>query len=135
VPDTPGDVLRDRFLAPLGLLPADVARATGLHRSTISRILNGTHRITPAVAVRLGAFLGVPARWFVQLQADHDIEQIESGVLPTPRLTPLHIDPDLMITPRGVISLSRLAAAPSQDSGPRTVRYDNGAVALVGSTS
>lgn len=135
MPTTPGDVLRDRFLAPLGLLPADLARGTELHRSTVSRILNGEQPITPNVAARLGAFLGVPARWFIQLQADHDIAELESAGGHTLGIVPLAIDPDLMITPDGVISLSHLAAEPAADLGPRTVRYDNGSVALVGSGS
>ncbi len=132
----PGPILRDRFFVPLGVSPADLARGTGLHRSTVRRLLNGTQPITLDVAVRLGAFLGVPARWFIQLQADHDVAAVEAqGVSGSGRVG-LVIDPDFMITPGGVISLTPpVGPVKEAGGGPRTVRYANGSVALLGSGS
>ena len=58
----PGQILREGFLAPLGIRPSRLAAGIGVERSTISRLLAETQPLTPDMAARLGRFFGVPAR-------------------------------------------------------------------------
>lgn len=147
----PGQVIAEGFLMPLGISANQVAEAIGVNRSTMSRLLAGKGRITPQMAARLGAYFQVPARWWLLMQAEFDAAQAESNATWRAGVTPAHLDPSALLTPKGVLRLERhtqpapaplslsmkaLKALP-QTSAPalrevQQVRYENGAVALVG---
>jgi addiction module HigA family antidote len=151
----PGQILLEDFLTPLGLNANRLAVGLGVNRSTVSRLLSGQQPLTPAMAARLGAFFQVPARWWLLLQAEYDAAVVSADPTLTEGVTPMEPDPDVLLTPKGVlrldgpteppptesISLSRseIAALPQHPPQPRrrvrTVRYDNGAIALVGDDS
>ena len=75
----PGLYFKERFLDPLGITPYRLAKSIGVHQTRISQILHGKRSITPDTAVRLGAFFGVPSRWFMDLQSNYDLAQVESS--------------------------------------------------------
>lgn len=143
----PGLTLKEKFLAPLGLNGNQLARGLGVHRSTISRLLNGKGRITPELAARMGKYFGVPPGWWVSMQGEWDLSQIPSG-LDLNTVSPLPYNPDLMLTPKGVVvlppeeaevgepltlpSASPRAHTPSTQRQVKEVRYESGSVALVG---
>lgn len=127
----PGRRIQHRFLEPLGINGSQLAVGLGVNRSTVSRLLAGLQPITPAMAARLGAYFQVPARWFLQMQADYDAAVVECSPEMTAGVSPLDIDPDWMLTPDGALSLSA-PQEPPPDAEVRTVQLDNGAVALVG---
>jgi addiction module HigA family antidote len=127
----PGRRIEKRFMEPLGINASELARALGVNRSTVSRILAGGQPVTLAMAARLGVCFGVPARWFLLMQAEFDVEQITADAALTTGATPLDIDPDWMLTPDGAISLTSTAEPPVEVPAVRTVRLDNGAVALL----
>jgi hypothetical protein len=83
------------------------------------------------MAARLGAYFQVPARWFLQMQADYDAALLESSPEMVAGVTPYDFDPDWMLTPDGALSLSSPVESPP-NAEVRTVLLDNGAVALVG---
>jgi len=148
----PGEILSEDFLAPLGLNANRLSVGLGVNRSTISRLLCGQQPITPAMAARLGAFFQVPARWWLLMQAEYDAAMVSEDPTLTKGVTPMDPDPDVLLTPKGVlrlappvdsspaepISLSRseIAALPEHSPQPRrrirTVHYEGGAIALVG---
>ena len=146
----PGHILRDAFLAPLGLKPVEVAKGLGIERSTISRLLAGKQDMTPAMAARLGVFFQVPPLWFLEMQAAYDADTIGSdpkltqGVIPRPR------DRNFLLTPTGARPLGPRSTKPAVplripyadfdrnaptpvSSSPtvRQVEYEGGGVALV----
>lgn len=146
----PGQILAHEFMVPLRLSANQVARGLGVNRSTVGRLIAGQQRMSPEMAARLGTYFQVPAKWWLQMQADYDIEQLQVQPELTENVTPLEIDPSILLTPKGVMrlgapeeptpppSLSRteLERLP-QVSSPRTrevqvVRYENGSLALVG---
>ena len=131
----PGQRIAKRFMEPLGVNASELARALGVNRSTVSRILAGGQPVTPAMAARLGVCFGVPARWFLLMQAEFDAEQITADAVVTTGATQLDIDPDWMLTPDGAISLVSPEEPPVEVSAVRTVRLDNGAVALLSEAS
>lgn len=70
----PGDILRNRFLRPLNLTAADLAKAMCISQSVISRIINGKSSITADIALRLEKALNVSAQTWMNIQTAHDLE-------------------------------------------------------------
>lgn len=73
-PITPGEILRTEFLEPLGITQYRLAQATGLSQTRIGEIVRGRRRITIETGLRLSRALGVSERFWINLQADYDIE-------------------------------------------------------------
>lgn len=149
----PGQILADDFMTPLGLNASQVSKAIGVHRSTLSRLIAGQHRITPELAACLGAYFQVPAMWWLSMQAEHDAQKIEQAPEWVQNVVPLESNPDFLLTPKGAMFLGALEEAKSgqeklsvpmqelaklpQTSKPQprevvTVHYPSGSVALVG---
>ena len=149
----PGFILADDFLRPLGINANRLAIGLAVNRSTISRLLAGRQPLTPAMAARLGAFFRVPARWWLLMQAEYDAAMMSNLPELTRSVSPVELDPDVLLTPNGVLrlgsppssspverlTLSRdeLDAVPNTAANPpprevRVVRYEGGSVALVG---
>lgn len=68
-PITPGDVIREDFLEPLGITQTRPAEALGVDRSTLARILSEDAAISPEMAVRLGHVLRTSPGYWLNLQA------------------------------------------------------------------
>ncbi len=126
----PGQILRDGFLGPLGVSPSRLAEGTGFDRSTISRVLGAKQPVTPLMAARLGAFFGVPARWFLLMQAEYDAGELAAHPELVRCVEPLPPDPDLLLTPAGAIRLDPPEEEEEEAGQVRTVVYGNGSVAL-----
>ncbi|TSE37824.1 Antitoxin HigA-1 [Tepidimonas fonticaldi] len=72
-PIHPGEVLREEFLIPLGLTPHALALALGVPATRINDIVRERRTITADTALRLAAFFGNSAEFWMGLQADHDM--------------------------------------------------------------
>lgn len=74
-PCHPGEILREEFMAPLGLTIAATARALGVGRKALTSIVHERAGISATMAVRLGkAFGNDPALW-VRMQGAFDLAQ------------------------------------------------------------
>lgn len=73
-PITPGEILRTEFLEPMGISQYRIAQATGLSQTRISEIVRGKRAISTETALRLSKALGVDERFWINVQADYDIE-------------------------------------------------------------
>ena len=73
-PVTPGDVLREEFMVPLGLSARALARDMGVPANRITEILNGERAITAETAILLEQRFGSSAKFWMNLQASHDLE-------------------------------------------------------------
>ena len=70
---TPGQILKEEFMEPLGITNYRLAHAIGVSETAVGQIVRGTRRITPAMAFRLAkAFDTTPAFW-ANLQTDYDL--------------------------------------------------------------
>ena len=80
----PGEYLRVRFLEPLDLTAADLARGCRMPRSRVSDILAGKRRISADTAMRFGAFFRMEPEQWMALQASWDLCQAvqESRIVP-----------------------------------------------------
>ena len=58
-PPHPGLTLRDDVLPALGLTVTQAAQQLGVSRVTLSRVLNGRAAVSPEMALRIEAWLGV----------------------------------------------------------------------------
>jgi addiction module HigA family antidote len=92
-PNHPGDLIRD-CLDELQINVTDGAKALGVTRPTLSRLLNGKASVSPEMAVRLEKALGSSAGFWLRLQLNYDLAQIQarSGKIQLRRLaTPAHL--------------------------------------------
>jgi addiction module HigA family antidote len=74
VPVPPGEMLEEEFIKPLGLSRAEVARRLGVPANRITQIVKGRRAISPETALRLEALFGWPAAYWLQHQAEHDLQ-------------------------------------------------------------
>lgn len=73
-PVTPGTVLREDFMAPLGLSARALARSLGVPSNRITAILAGERGVTAETAILLGERFGTSAEFWLNLQMMHDLE-------------------------------------------------------------
>lgn len=71
---SPGEVLLEEFLKPLGISAYKLSKEIDVPQTRISRILKGNRRISADTAVRLSAYFGNSAKFWLGLQDDFDIE-------------------------------------------------------------
>jgi len=73
----PGAVLLADFVEPMGITRYRVAKAIGVHQRRIDEICAGQRGITADTAVRLGLAFGIEPQFWLNLQAQYDIEVIQ----------------------------------------------------------
>jgi addiction module HigA family antidote len=72
-PPHPGEFITDIYLEPNGISGRELAAKLDVAASTLSRILKGTSRVTPEMALRLSKAIGrTPESWLL-LQDNHDL--------------------------------------------------------------
>jgi antitoxin HigA-1 len=74
---TPGEVLSEELLKPLGLSEYKLAQALGVPRVRIKGIVRGTRAISADTAYRLGQYFGMTPRFWLNLQSDYDLRRLE----------------------------------------------------------
>ena len=69
----PGEVLRDRFMKPIGLSINKLARDLDVPPNRIHGIIHGKRSVTADTALRLAAYFDVSAESWLGLQLDYDL--------------------------------------------------------------
>jgi addiction module HigA family antidote len=75
-PSHPGEIVRG-CLDGLKLNVTEGAAALGVTRTTLSRVLNGKAGVSPEMAVRLSKAFGSTAGFWLRLQMNYDLAQVE----------------------------------------------------------
>ena len=92
-PPHPGLTLRDDVLPELGLSVTQAAEQLGVARVSLSRVLNGRAAISPEMALRIEAWLGVErggdARVWLAEQTAYDMWQAAQRF----KDAPMHVQP------------------------------------------
>lgn len=70
----PGEMLREEFLVPLGLSPYALAKAIGVPRTRIERLVREETPITADTALRLGRYFSMTPQFWMNLQTRHELE-------------------------------------------------------------
>jgi addiction module HigA family antidote len=78
-PVHPGEILREEFLMPMGLSAYAVAAACGIPRTRIERLAREENPITADTALRLGKYFSTTPAFWMNLQAQYDLEVAEDG--------------------------------------------------------
>ena len=73
----PGEILLEDFMKPMGISARQLAADIDVPPSRISELVNGNRPITPDTALRLGLFFNMEARFWLNLQTEYDMRQIE----------------------------------------------------------
>jgi addiction module HigA family antidote len=68
----PGEILKEEFLAEIGMSRNELARAIGVPGNLIHAIVNGTRGVTADTDLRLCKFFGPSGGYFLRLQNAHD---------------------------------------------------------------
>lgn len=72
---SPGDILLEDFLKPMGLSQNALARAVNVPPRRINEIVLGKRSLTADTDLRLARYFGVSEGFFLGLQADYDLMQ------------------------------------------------------------
>ncbi len=71
-PTSPGEMLRDEFLKPMGLSNYRLAKEIDVPAQRIGDIISGKRGITADTDLRLCRFFGLTDGWWLRLQGDYD---------------------------------------------------------------
>lgn len=71
---TPGEILRDDFMEPLGLSANALAKALHVPPNRITAILSGTRSITADTALRLARYFNTSPQSWLNLQKNYELE-------------------------------------------------------------
>ena len=75
----PGEVLREEYLVPLGLSARALAKQLDVPPNRLTEIMRGTRDVTADTAIRLGRYFGTDPRFWLNLQAAHDLSKAEKN--------------------------------------------------------
>jgi antitoxin HigA-1 len=73
-PVTPGEMLEEEFLKPLGITKYRLAKEIGVPAGRISEIVAGRRAITADTDLRLCKYFGLSEGWWLRGQAHFDTE-------------------------------------------------------------
>jgi len=79
-PVTPGELLRDEFLQPLGITKYRVAKEIGVPAQRIGDIVAGKRSITADTDLRLCKFFGLSKGYWLRAQVAYDTEVAEEAL-------------------------------------------------------
>jgi addiction module HigA family antidote len=74
---TPGEILAEDFLKPMGLSQYRLAQDIGVPPRRVNEIVKGERAITADTALRLGRYFKMSAQFWLNLQSHHDLEAVE----------------------------------------------------------
>ena len=76
-PVHPGEVIRQEFMAPLGLSANALAKALNVPTPRINDVVRGRRGVSADTAMRLARYFGGDARSWLNLQAAYDLRVAE----------------------------------------------------------
>lgn len=90
-PTHPGQILRNRFLKPLGLSQREAAKLCGFsqHR-TINEICTGKRSISPETALIFAKAFGTSPELWLNLQSNFDLWKAKTRLAESKRLEKVH---------------------------------------------
>lgn len=73
-PIHPGEILLEEFLKPLNISQYRLAKDISVPARRINEIIHGKRSVSADTALRLSRYFGLSERFWLNLQARHDIE-------------------------------------------------------------
>jgi addiction module HigA family antidote len=87
-PPHPGEVLKDGVFLNTGVTVTGAAKALGVTRAALSRVLNARAAVSADMALRLAQWLNTGPEVWLNMQAAYDLWQASKK--PRPKIKPLH---------------------------------------------
>jgi addiction module HigA family antidote len=84
-PITPGEILLEEFLKPMGLSRYRLAKEIGVPAQRIGEIVAGKRAVTADTDLRLCRFFGLSNGYWLRAQAAYDTEVVERTIAPALR--------------------------------------------------
>ena len=81
-PISPGEVLLEEFLKPLGISQNRLARDLSVPVGRVNDIVQGRRSITPDTALRLAVYFNMSAEFWINLQSHYDLKLAKQNLLP-----------------------------------------------------
>lgn len=72
-PVSPGEMLAEEFMKPLGLTQTELARRLGIPRDRLNEIINGRRAVTPSTALLLARAFGTSPEFWLNGQLTLDL--------------------------------------------------------------
>ena len=76
----PGEILLTEFMEPMGLTAYQLAKNLDVPAPRVGDIVRGKRAISADTALRLGAYFGLPAQFWLNLQNEYDLRRAASSV-------------------------------------------------------
>ena len=77
---TPGEMLREEFLTPLGITPYRLAKDLGVPLTRVTAILSGDRAVTADTGLRLDRYFGLSEGWWVRLQGECELRKAKREI-------------------------------------------------------
>lgn len=74
----PGEILREEYLLPLGMSARALAKALDVPGNRVSDLVRQRRDVSADTAIRLGRYFGTDPRFWLNLQAAHDLSRAEA---------------------------------------------------------
>lgn len=81
-PVTPGELLKEEFLEPMGISQYRLAKETGIPAQRIGQIVLGKRSVTADTDLRLCRFFGLSDGYWLRAQAAYDTEVAREKLAP-----------------------------------------------------
>lgn len=79
-PISPGDVLLEEFMQPMGISQIQLAKDLNVPANRISQIIHGKREITADTALRLGKYFGIEPEFWLNLQVRYNMKMVKEKV-------------------------------------------------------
>ena len=79
-PITPGELLNEEFLLPLGITKYRISKEIGVPAQRIGEIVAGRRAITADTDLRLCKYFGLTAGYWLRMQNKYDTERIRRKI-------------------------------------------------------
>ena len=77
---TPGEILLEEFLKPMGITQYRLAKEIGVPQRRIGEIVTGKRAITVDTGLRLSCFFGTSDGFWIGLQTDYDTARAKDAL-------------------------------------------------------
>ncbi len=77
---TPGEVLVEEFMEPLGIEAAELAKDTGIPGDVIDAIIQGEAAVTAELSLRLARYFSTASDFWLHVQIEHDLEVVRRNI-------------------------------------------------------
>jgi len=77
----PGEILLTEFMEPMGLSSYRVAKDLRVPLPRVYDVVKGKRSISADTALRLGAYFGLPAQFWLNLQNEYDLRTARTAEL------------------------------------------------------